>query len=139
MPSIPPTVTQNGFERALNSFQARLTSSERAQFEVATLDDLKVTILAIQAEQRSRKEMMHLGRIESFLEAMERFGKVIEVFLNTTNMLAYVWGPMKLLLLVCLFKSAILLGAISRYLQIDSYLSVLSNLLNLNFTLLSLI
>lgn len=94
-----PTVIQNGFERALNSFQTRLTSSERAQFKVATLDDLKVTILAIQAEQRARKEMIHLGRIQSFLEAMEQFGKVIEVFLNTTNMLAFVWGPMKLLLL----------------------------------------
>ncbi|KAN0113190.1 NACHT domain containing protein [Hyaloscypha variabilis] len=99
MSSTPPTAIQNGFQRALSSFQARLTSSERAQFKVATLDDLKVTILAIQAEQRSRKEMMHMGRLGSFLEAMEQFGKVIEVFLNTTNMLAYVWGPMKMLLL----------------------------------------
>ena len=106
----PTPPTQNGFERALKSFQARLTSSERAQFNVATLDDLKITILTIQAEQRARKEMMHIGRIQSFLEAMEQFGKVIEVFVNTTDMLAFVWGPIKLLLLVCLFKSAISLG-----------------------------
>ena len=119
MSSTPPTAIQNGFQRALSSFQARLTSSERAQFKVATLDDLKVTILAIQAQQRSRKEMMHMGRLGYFLEAMEQFGKVIEVFLNTTNMLAYVWGPMKLLLLVCLNNSAV----ISRYLLVDSIFS----------------
>jgi hypothetical protein len=112
MSPTPPAVTQNGFERALKGFQARLTSSERAQFDVATLDDLKVTILTIQAEQRARKGMMHMGRIQSFLEAMEQFGKVIEVFLNTANMLAFVWGPIKLLLLVCLFRPAIPLGVI---------------------------
>lgn len=44
--------------------------------------------------------MMHMGRITSFLEAMEQFGKVIEVFLNVADMLAFVWGPVKLLLLV---------------------------------------
>jgi hypothetical protein len=97
----PPSTPEGGFTRALNSFKVRLTASERAQFKVATLDDLKVTILTIQAEQRQRKKMMHMGRIQSFLEAMEQFAKVIEIFVNTTEMLAFVWGPLKLLLLVC--------------------------------------
>ena len=59
-----------------------------------------ITLLSIQAEQRARKQMMHMGRIQSFLEAMEQFGKVIEVFLNVNNFLAFVWGPIKALLLV---------------------------------------
>lgn len=95
----PPT---NGFQRALKDFESRLKPSEKTQFKATTLDDLKVTILAIQSNQRSRKQMMHMGRIMSFLEAMEQFGKVIEVFLNVTNMLAFIWGPVKLLLVVCL-------------------------------------
>src|SRR5947207_1476427 len=98
---IPPSTPESGFARALNNFKVRLTASERTQFNVATLDDLKVTILTIQAEQRHRKKMMHMGRIQSFLEAMEQFAKVIEIFVNTTEMLAFVWGPLKLLLLVC--------------------------------------
>ncbi|OQU97597.1 NACHT domain-containing protein [Cladophialophora immunda] len=100
MPPTPPPTPDSGFTKALNSFKTRLTASERAQFNVSTLDDLKVTILTIQAEQRQRKKMMHMGRIQSFLEAMEQFGKVIEVFVNTTDMLAFVWGPLKMLLLV---------------------------------------
>jgi hypothetical protein len=44
--------------------------------------------------------MMHMGRIRSFLEAMEQFGRMIEVFLNVNNFLAFVWGPIKALLLV---------------------------------------
>jgi hypothetical protein len=77
-----------------------LKLSERAQFRAASLDDLKITLLSIQAEQRARKQMMHMGRIRSFLEVMEQFGKVIEVFLNVNNFLAFVWGPIKALLLV---------------------------------------
>lgn len=96
-------VLSTGFERALNAFELRLTPNEKAQFHATSLDDLKVTILSIQADQRSRKQMMNMGRVKSFLEAMEQFGKVIEVFLNVNNILSFVWGPMKLLLLVRVF------------------------------------
>jgi hypothetical protein len=96
-------VLSTGFERALKAFQRRLTPNEKAQFKATSLDDLKVTILSIQADQRSRKQMMNMSRVKSFLEAMEQFGKVIEVFLNVNNILSFVWGPMKLLLLVRVF------------------------------------
>jgi hypothetical protein len=96
-------VLSTGFERALKAFERRLTPNEKAQFHATSLDDLKVTILSIQADQRSRKQMMNMGRVKSFLEAMEQFGKVIEVFLNVNNILSFVWGPMKLLLLVRVF------------------------------------
>ncbi|KAI1647683.1 uncharacterized protein F4817DRAFT_336508 [Daldinia loculata] len=104
MVSTPPVsprtpAPQAGFNKALTSFKNRLTPSEAAQFQVVTLDDLKVTILAIQADQRARKQMMHMDRILSFLEAMDQFGKVIETFLNVSEMLAFIWGPIKFLLL----------------------------------------
>jgi hypothetical protein len=56
--------------------------------------------MQIQKEQEERREMMDLARIQSFLEAMHQFGKVVEVFLNVADALAFVWGPMKLLLQV---------------------------------------
>ncbi|XDG08565.1 hypothetical protein ABKA04_008180 [Annulohypoxylon sp. FPYF3050] len=102
--SAPPTTAasqslQSGFDEALSDFKKKLSSSELNEFQVATLDDLKVTILTIQKEQRARKQMAHMDRIRPFLEAMEQFGKVIEIFLNATDFLAFVWGPIKLLLL----------------------------------------
>ncbi|KAI1128502.1 hypothetical protein F5Y10DRAFT_292051 [Nemania abortiva] len=99
MASAPPALLNNGFQRALDAFVSRLKPSEKSLFKVTTLDELKVTILTIQADQRARKKMMHLNRILPFLETMDQLGKVIEVFLNTTNFLAFVWGPVKLLLL----------------------------------------
>lgn len=100
MTSIAIPAPANGFDWALKAFEQRLTPSESAQFGCTSLDDLKSTILSIQAEQRSRKKMMHMGRVQAFLEAMEQFGKVIEVFVNVNSILAFVWGPIKLLLLV---------------------------------------
>lgn len=43
---------------------------------------------------------MNLTRVSGFLEAMNQFGAVIEVFLNTSEILAFVWGPLNFLLLV---------------------------------------
>ncbi|KAK4442832.1 NACHT domain-containing protein [Podospora aff. communis PSN243] len=95
-PASPP---ENGFQVALRKFEARLTPDERARCKVTTLDELKNVVLAIQDKQRKRREMINMRRIRGFLEAMEQFGKVIEVFTNTSEMVAFVWGPMKLLLL----------------------------------------
>lgn len=46
---------------------------------------------------------MNLTRISRFLEGMEQLGKVIDIFLNTSEILAFVWGPMKFILLVSIF------------------------------------
>ena len=88
------------FQRTLTSFKTRLTPKEQDDFQFATLEDVRKTIARIQNEQESLKEMMNMSRIQSFLEAMEQFGKVIEVFLNASNFVAFIWGPMKFLLQV---------------------------------------
>ena len=100
MSTASPAPPENGFRAALRKFEARLKPEERAKCKVATLDELKTTVLAIQGEQRRRRELINMRRIQGFLEAMEQFGKVIEVFTNSSEMVAFVWGPMKLLLLV---------------------------------------
>ena len=43
---------------------------------------------------------MNLARIKSCLEAMHQFGKVIEIFVNVSDAVAFFWGPMKFILLV---------------------------------------
>lgn len=43
---------------------------------------------------------MGMRRIQKFLEGMEGLGKIIDVFLNTSGMVAFIWGPIKFLLLV---------------------------------------
>ncbi|KAL9110913.1 MAG: hypothetical protein Q9227_004528 [Pyrenula ochraceoflavens] len=89
---------KDAFQSTLNDFKKRLTSKEQKDFEFSSLNDVKWEMARIQKEQENVKQMMNFTRIQSFLEAMEQFGKVVEVFLNTTEFLAFVWGPVKFLL-----------------------------------------
>jgi hypothetical protein len=57
-------------------------------------------MLRIQQEQDGRKKMMNMCRIQACLETMEQFGKVVGVFLNVSDALAFIWGPMKFVLQV---------------------------------------
>ncbi|ROW00049.1 hypothetical protein VPNG_08321 [Cytospora leucostoma] len=88
------------FEDALARFKSRLNASELRQFgNLTTLNELKATILSIQKAQEDKKETKNLPRIQRFLEGMEQLGKIVDIFLNSSEILAFVWGPMKFLLL----------------------------------------
>ncbi|KAK7917257.1 hypothetical protein PG985_010865 [Apiospora marii] len=115
----------NAFEKALAAFNSELTDSERAQFQFATSQDVRVAILTIQAEQRRSKKIINLTRIQGVIEAMEQLGKVLEVFLNSSDILAFVWGPMKLILLTASTWAESLDTLLDAYEQISDHLPIL--------------
>jgi hypothetical protein len=86
------------FEVVLEDFKSHLTPKERQDFQFVTLNDVRETALRIQREQEHLKTMMNMARLESFLEAMNQFGKVVEVFANANVFVAFVWGPLKFIL-----------------------------------------
>ena len=104
MPVTPPPVQkpllEKGFQDSLKKFKARLTGPQLKQFQFATLEDLEWEARKIQKEQAARAAAMNLPRISSFVLGFKQFGEIVEVFLNTSNFVAFVWGPMKFLLQV---------------------------------------
>jgi ABC-type sugar transport system ATPase subunit len=94
------TTPAAAIDEALSKFRARLTLKEQAEFQSTTLKDVRNTIVRIQHDQDNTKSMRDMARIQSFLEAMEQLSEVIEVFLNVSNFVAFVWGPIKFLLQV---------------------------------------
>jgi hypothetical protein len=84
--------SEDSFQAVLSSFKRRLTQKELDDFKGATLEDVRLEIARIRADQASRKEMMNMPRIQSFLEAMDQFGKVIEVFLNSSEFVPFIWA-----------------------------------------------
>ncbi len=88
------------FETILADFKKNLTTEEVQDFQFVTLNDVRKTVLRIQKDQENLKSMMNMTRLESFLEAMNQFGKVIEVFGNANIFVAFVWGPLKFILQV---------------------------------------
>lgn len=98
---LPNATGSDALDSAVRRFRARLTGTDLVDFRSMTYEKLCHEIIHIQREQEHNKSMVNLGRIQSFLEAMHQFSKTIEIFLNVSDAVAFVWGPMKFLLLVC--------------------------------------
>ncbi|KAF8454286.1 hypothetical protein BDZ91DRAFT_562030 [Kalaharituber pfeilii] len=90
------------FREAVSSFvdSSKLKPAQVQDLENTTLESLKSCINDIQTEQAKGVNMRNINRIRPFIDSMEQYGKIIEVFLNLSGFVAYIWGPMKFLLQV---------------------------------------
>jgi hypothetical protein len=79
------------FSRVLTDFTSSLTEEQQNDFRFSTLEDLQAVINGIQKKQCSERRMQNLTRLRSFLEAMDQYGKVIEVFLSSSAFIAFIW------------------------------------------------
>lgn len=103
-PCVSSDMNETVFERELKSFKAHLTQSEQNNFAGTTIKDLHLTIAGIQKTQLSDRTNKNVKRIRTFLEAVESLTKVLDIFVNVNDFVAFVWGPVKFLLLVGLPK-----------------------------------
>ncbi|RSL61425.1 hypothetical protein CEP54_006268 [Fusarium duplospermum] len=94
-----PVVSDPIFDKALAQFEKRLTKKHREIFAQCTIDDVKSQIRHIQDRHGSQRRLKHMGRLSKFIEGMVQLGQVVEVFLNIHNGVAFIWGPIKFLLL----------------------------------------
>lgn len=79
------------FQHVLTTFKAKVDPKLASEFEMTTLPDLKSSLSSIQRKHTSERRVRNMGRLSRFLDAMDQYGKVIEVFLNVTDVLAFVW------------------------------------------------
>ncbi|KAK0716576.1 hypothetical protein B0T21DRAFT_296583 [Apiosordaria backusii] len=81
-----------GFHIALADFKKTLEDDNLIKsFEGARLHQLTAEIARIQQEQTSKRRMRYMKRIEPFLKTMEQYGKVVEVFVNAEEIVAFIW------------------------------------------------
>jgi hypothetical protein len=87
-----PTGGESTFQRVLQQFKdEHLNGSEREQFQFINIADFKSSMKEIQDEQASKARMRNMSRLRKFLEGMEQFEKLIEIFLNVSEFVAFVW------------------------------------------------
>lgn len=91
VPTPPKLPAPKVFEDALREFKKQLSAKDLAYFEAVNLKDVEETIEKIELEQKAKKRMQNLARIKPFLHAIDQYGKVIEVFLNASMLIAFVW------------------------------------------------
>ncbi|KAK2605748.1 hypothetical protein N8I77_008563 [Diaporthe amygdali] len=88
----------SAFHTALKQFKDGLDHAEKEAFRLVELDDLLKEINDLQARLVRQRRGKNLARLRPFLEAIDQLGKVVEVFGNSSEFVAFVWGPMKFLL-----------------------------------------
>ncbi|KAI8715820.1 NACHT domain-containing protein [Fusarium sp. LHS14.1] len=88
------------FSRALTRFKATIDPSLQQEFSACTLRDVHRTIQDIQEKDAREGPLRAMSRLQAFVEAMEQLGSVIEVFLNASELVCFIWGPIKFLLTI---------------------------------------
>ncbi|KAF5508489.1 hypothetical protein CGCF413_v002621 [Colletotrichum fructicola] len=94
----PADAPSDPFEVSLTTFKATLKKSEVENFRFATGDEFKTAIDQIQTKLHHKRRQLNLTKLRSFVEAMTQFGKVLDVFCQTSETIAFIWGPWKFLL-----------------------------------------
>jgi hypothetical protein len=85
------------FTDVLEKFKRELKKRDKENFKFATFEELKSSIVELQAKQQSERRLRALTRLEPFLEAMKHLGAVVEVFCNGNEYVAFIW--------VCIFTT----------------------------------
>lgn len=88
------------FESVLEEFKKGLKKRDQETFEFTTFNDLTNSIVDLQTKQYELRELQNQNRLRPFLEVIEQYGKLVEVFYNGNAIMAFVWGPIKFLLQV---------------------------------------
>jgi hypothetical protein len=86
-------ISASSFQRALDKFRLKsgLTLQELKDMETTTLPDLQKALDVMQKKQKASRSMKHLKRIQPFLDAMRQYIKVVDVFANTSDCVAFIW------------------------------------------------
>jgi hypothetical protein len=79
------------YQKALNQFQKTVSSQDYDEMKCGNLHDLQITILDIQRKYDRRAKAGNMSRLSRFLTVMEDYGKVIDVFSNTSPIVCFVW------------------------------------------------
>jgi hypothetical protein len=86
-----PSGVDETFRKSLERFKIGLNAREKQDFALTTLDDVHDTTDKIQRVHGSERKMQNMARLQGFLEGMEQYGTLIEVFLNVSVFVAFVW------------------------------------------------
>lgn len=79
------------FQKALENFKKDLTVQQRREFAISTLQDVKDEVNKIQIQHGSAKKLRGMSRMSKFLEAMQQLEQVVSVFLNVSEVVAFIW------------------------------------------------
>jgi hypothetical protein len=85
------TTNSTAFESAIITFKQTISPSDAVIFQSTSIEDVWKAAEKIQGDQKQRKSLRNMRRIEPFLKGLEKYSKVIEVLCNGTPYLPWIW------------------------------------------------
>jgi hypothetical protein len=82
---------QTSFERSLGLFRRELSDDQIKQMDGVNQKTLNDTIQATQSILGRRNDLCKLTRVQRFLHAMEHIEKLVTIFLNASDFVAFIW------------------------------------------------
>lgn len=96
-----PSLIESAFQAAMNEFKTTLNNDAvyAKILAVTSIDEVYNLTDQLQADQGRKGHLRHLAKIDPFLSRLREYAAVIEVFMQVKpDILALIWGPIKLLL-----------------------------------------
>ncbi|KAF3937505.1 hypothetical protein ABW19_dt0203918 [Dactylella cylindrospora] len=115
-------ITDNSFNKSLEKFRKRLSYEQRQGFSYSNFDEVKLEIQRIQQKLGPEKKLRSFTRIKKFLEGMRQIEQLVQIFLNVHEVVAFVWGPIKVGLMVASTKVETLDKLLGAYEEIGEVL-----------------
>ncbi|KAK6526015.1 hypothetical protein TWF281_011056 [Arthrobotrys megalospora] len=116
------SITSEGFAKSLEKFRNRLSAEQRQQFSLSSLDDVKLEMQQLQDRLGPEKKLRSFNRIKKFLDGMKQVEQLVQIFLNVHEVVAFVWGPIKLALMVASTRIDTLENLLDAYQEIGEVL-----------------
>lgn len=83
---------------AITRLQQSISSDDALLFESTSLADVRQAAVEVEAKLAASQSLRNMRRIESFLNGIEHYSKVVEVVCNGTPYLPWIWAPIKLMI-----------------------------------------
>lgn len=84
-------MAQRQLELSCERFRKDLNAEDDKSMRATSLDDVRATIVQTERELASRQGLRHFDRLSPYINAIERYGKVIEIFCNSSPFVPYIW------------------------------------------------
>ena len=78
-------------KEAFSKLKDSISSQDAQDFQSTTLQDVRSAAHKIEQQQAQRQSLRNMRRIEPFLNFMESYSRVIEVFCQGFSPMAWVW------------------------------------------------
>lgn len=84
-------MAQRQLELSSERFRSELDADDDRLIRETSLNDVRATIAQTETQLASRQGLRNFDRLSPYINAAERYGKVLEVFCNSSPMVSYIW------------------------------------------------